>query len=105
MKAILYYKYADIAMQLLALVTPLGLAFIKQDINYFAGCYLSVICAQLVSCLWNAVFFYKILRHRHRGQYGWLVLAFLAATVVLGLVLGPLVLYFLLAAAPFLACW
>ena len=85
MKNLLYFKYADIAAQLLALLGPLVWGAIKADVSFAFLCYLTLGTVQITSCLLNKTFLPQTQRNKSRHNYEDLLLILFLALLVIGI--------------------
>ncbi len=105
MKNLLYFKYADLAAQLLALLIPWGYAAFAGDINYFAGGYLIILIVQIISCLLNSAFLPKVLQIRDRKRYIYTIVGIFGFTLVTAFILFYIIGMLLVVAFPIIAIW
>ena len=68
MRTTLFFKRADVVLQLTALIIPIIIGFFGEGWVLLVT-YLTVGSAQLLSCLLNRLFLDKFLRHSNRTGY------------------------------------
>ena len=105
MKNLLYFKYADLAAQLLALLVPFCCAMLFSNITYCFYSYLTVGSVQVLSCFMNSAYLPKILQHKERKIYIRTLVGFFIFIVVTAVVLLIIIGYSLLLVSPFIAAW
>ncbi|PQJ11558.1 hypothetical protein CJD36_007090 [Flavipsychrobacter stenotrophus] len=105
MKNLLYFKYADLAAQLLALLIPWGYAAFTYDINYFFFGYFTVFIAQIISCMLNSAYLPKVLQLKDRKRYIKTIVGIFVFTLVTAIVLIYIIGMLLVVAFPIIAIW
>lgn len=105
MKKLLYFKYADLVAQLLALLIPFVCSLVFADITYCFYTYLTVGAVQILSCFLNSAFLPTILQHKQRKIYIKTLVGFFIFIVVTAVVLLIIIGYSLLLISPVIAAW
>ena len=105
MKNLLYFKYADLAAQLLALLIPWAMAAFTYDITYFFFGYLAVFIAQIISCMLNSAYLPKVLQLKDRKRYIKTIVGIFIFSLVTAIVLIYVIMIALMLAFPFIAIW
>ena len=105
MKNLLYFKYADLAVQLLALLIPWAVAAFTYDMTYFFFGYLAVFIAQIISCMLNSGYLPKVLQLKDRKRYIKTIVGICVFSLVTAIVLMYVIMIALMLAFPFIATW